>query len=109
MLKYKIPIYTSPDNKNNSAILDFTLAIIKMPKPHDTCLFALNKFSDSKNITITSAGLREVFIIFPERNLEYFSSLLSKYNAAAIDNLPPFDTVNVLYGDGTVVSQCEEQ
>ena len=103
MLKYKIP--TSPDNKNNSAILDFTLAIIKMAKPRDACLFTLNKLSDSKNVLITSAGLKEAYIIFPEWNLEYFSSLLSKYNAAAIEKLPPFDTVNVIYGDGTIVSQ----
>ena len=105
MLGHKIPIISSTDHRNSSAILDFTLAIIKLPQPHESCLFSLNKSSEFKTMMLPDNNLKEAFLIFPEKNLEHFSSLLSEYNASAIDVLPSYDTVNVIYGDGTVVAQ----
>lgn len=104
VLIYKIPAADSMERKGSSAILDFTLAIARMSKSNDCCLFSLHEL----NILPTSfSSLKEAYLIIPEDKLEYFSPLLLKYNALTLDKLPKAGKVNVIYGDGAVISQCE--
>jgi hypothetical protein len=101
MLIYKIPTIYSTNQKNNSAIREFTLAIIKTQQAQDICLFTLNTL----NATTSVDELNQSFITFPENSLKHFSSLLSKYNAELIKDLPSFVSVSVIYGDASIVSK----
>jgi hypothetical protein len=76
-----------------------------MTKHQEICLFTLNHSSKSMDITSTVDDSKESFIFFPENSLEHFTSLLSKYNVVAINKLPSFQSVNIIYGDASVVSK----
>ena len=105
MLIYKIPTIFSTNQKNNLAIREFTLAIIKTQHLQDICLFTLNTLNAWKNLTTSVDELNQAFITFPENSLKHFSSLLSKYNAEVIKDLPSFVSVSVIYGDASIVSK----
>jgi hypothetical protein len=81
------------------------LAIIKTHHPKDICLFTLNPLITSTNITASVDELNQAFITFPENSLKHFSSLLSKYNAVVIKDLPSFVSVSVIYKDASIVSK----
>ena len=94
MLIYKIPTIYSTNQKHNSVIREFTLAIIKTQQAQDICLFTLNTLNAATSVD----ELNQAFITFPENSLKHFSSLLSKYNAELIKDLPSFISVSVFLG-----------
>ena len=99
MLIYEIPYYS--DKYPNSLSDSLELIVSTNEKLDGICLFSISRYIDVKSKKYFVP--KSLYLIFAEKYLEYFSQLLSTYEAKRLNSVLSFDCASILSGNGNLI------